>query len=142
MADRSKSRYSALPREDDPQSEGRASSQSQGPAVGGRSVSRRIAAQGRAALNQATDLRYSYEPKVQIPWKAILLALFLLCLGVLFLVVAYLMLTGHMGGDSSQGWGFFTLGCLIFLPGFYETRIAYYSWRGMIGYSYNNIPQY
>jgi hypothetical protein len=26
--------------------------------------------------------------------------------------------------------------------GFYETRIAYYSWRGYKGYSYSRIPAY
>ncbi len=28
------------------------------------------------------------------------------------------------------------------LTGFYETRIAYYSWRGYKGYSYSRIPAY
>ena len=68
-----------------------------------------------------------------------------------------------------QGWGWLTLGLLTFIPGkltsassshrlskqrepclaydtrvcmtgFYETRIAYYTWRGYKGYSYDAIP--
>jgi hypothetical protein len=31
---------------------------------------------------------------------------------------------------------------LCTLTGFYETRIAYYSWRGYKGYSYSRIPAY
>ncbi|KAL2603227.1 hypothetical protein R1flu_008807 [Riccia fluitans] len=44
--------------------------------------------------------------------------------------------------ENSQAYGFLTLGILLFLPGFYETRIAYYSWRGYKGYSFSRIPAY
>uniref|UniRef100_A0A453SJ28 Uncharacterized protein n=1 Tax=Aegilops tauschii subsp. strangulata TaxID=200361 RepID=A0A453SJ28_AEGTS len=27
-------------------------------------------------------------------------------------------------------------------PGFYETRVAYYSWRGAPGYTFASIPDY
>lgn len=30
----------------------------------------------------------------------------------------------------------------LFFPGFYETRIAYYSWRGAQGYRFSLIPDY
>lgn len=87
------------------------------------------------------DLRFAYEPRVGVPWRGIALALFLLLLGVLMLVVAYLMFTGHLGSEGGQAWGFLAIGCLIFLPGFYETRIAYYAWRRARGYSYAHIPE-
>jgi len=32
------------------------------------------------------------------------------------------------------------LGSLAFLPGFFYTRVAYYAWRGVPGYSYEDIP--
>lgn len=32
------------------------------------------------------------------------------------------------------------LGSICFLPGFYHTRIAYLSWKGVSGYSLNDIP--
>ncbi|GMH15982.1 hypothetical protein Nepgr_017823 [Nepenthes gracilis] len=46
----------------------------------------------------------------------------------------------HIGGEPSQGYGLLVLGILAFLPGFYETRIAYYSWRGAKGYHFTSIP--
>ncbi|GJN11143.1 hypothetical protein PR202_ga29315 [Eleusine coracana subsp. coracana] len=40
-----------------------------------------------------------------------------------------------MEGDGSQAYGLLFLGILAFLPGYYETRVAYYSWRGAPGLS-------
>ncbi|XP_011624245.1 transmembrane protein 230 [Amborella trichopoda] len=90
------------------------------------------------------DLRFSYTPKStkRIPWKSIALALFLLSLGCVLLLLFYFVHTGHMGGDRSQAYGLLALGFLAFLPGFYETRIAYYSWRGAKGYTFSSIPDY
>ncbi|KAF3669046.1 putative protein kinase G11A-like isoform X1 [Capsicum annuum] len=48
----------------------------------------------------------------------------------------------HMEGESFQGYGLLALGILTFLPGFYEMRIAYYSWRGAKGYRFTVIPDY
>ncbi|KAH8953193.1 hypothetical protein BDL97_08G011200 [Sphagnum fallax] len=88
------------------------------------------------------DLRYRFELHEDVQWKSIAVALFLLAFGSLFLVISHFIYTRHMGGDSSQAYGFLVLGVLLFLPGFYETRIAYYSWRGYKGYSYSRIPAY
>ncbi|XP_058223868.1 uncharacterized protein LOC131333391 [Rhododendron vialii] len=90
------------------------------------------------------DSRYDYAPKSfdKVPWKSIALALFLLSLGCMLLFLSYFIFTGHMGGDRSQGYGLLGLGILTFLPGFYETRIAYYSWRGAAGYRFASIPDY
>lgn len=88
------------------------------------------------------DRRYSYDPFRRIPWKSIALALFLLSFGSLCLILAYLIFSGHMGGDRGQVYGFLTIGLLLFIPGFYETRIAYYSMRGAKGYSFTQIPEY
>nr|CAB3495572.1 unnamed protein product [Digitaria exilis] len=101
------------------------------------------------------DLRYTYTPKSyrRIPWKSIALALFLLLLGTSLLFLSYFIFTGHMEGDSSQAYGLLFLGFLAFLPvghlhgfgiiaGFYETRVAYYSWRGAPGYTFASIPDY
>uniref|UniRef100_A0A0E0IXR9 Uncharacterized protein n=1 Tax=Oryza nivara TaxID=4536 RepID=A0A0E0IXR9_ORYNI len=52
------------------------------------------------------------------------------------------MLGGHMEGDNSQAYGLLFLGILAFLPGFYETRVAYYSSRGAPGYTFASIPDY
>ncbi|KAL8138560.1 hypothetical protein V2J09_004561 [Rumex salicifolius] len=90
------------------------------------------------------DPRFDYFPRAldKVPWKSIALALFLLSLGLLLLFVSFFILTGHMGGESSQAYGLLTLGILTFLPGFYETRLAYYSWRGAAGYRFSSIPKY
>ncbi|XP_022879331.1 transmembrane protein 230-like [Olea europaea var. sylvestris] len=90
------------------------------------------------------DPRFDYSPKSydKIPWKSIILALFLLSLGCLLLFLSFFIFTGHMGGDRSQAYGLLGLGILTFLPGFYETRIAYYSWRGAQGYRFASIPDY
>lgn len=88
------------------------------------------------------DLRYRFELPREIPWRSIALALFLLTVGTLFLIVAHFLYTEHMEGESSQVVGFLVLGMLLFLPGFYETRIAYYAWRGAKGYKFSQIPAY
>ncbi|CDP02264.1 unnamed protein product [Coffea canephora] len=90
------------------------------------------------------DPRFDYFPKSRdkIPWKSIALALFLLLLGCLLLLLACFIFTGHMGGELSQAYSLLGLGILAFLPGFYETRIAYYSWRGAQGYCFTSIPDY
>ncbi|GMI98218.1 hypothetical protein like AT3G29170 [Hibiscus trionum] len=90
------------------------------------------------------DPRFDYAPKAfdRVPWKSIALAFFLLCLGCLLLFLSFFIFTGHMGGDQSQAYGLLVLGVLTFLPGFYETRIAYYSWRGAEGYTFASIPDY
>ncbi|KVI09103.1 transmembrane protein 230-like [Cynara cardunculus var. scolymus] len=90
------------------------------------------------------DPRFDYSPATldEVPWKSIALALFLLFLGCGLLLLSFFIFTGHMGGDRSQAYGLLGLGVLTFLPGFYETRIAYYSWRGAQGYRYAAIPGY
>ncbi|XP_021737746.1 transmembrane protein 230-like [Chenopodium quinoa] len=90
------------------------------------------------------DPRFDYTPKCldKVPWKSIILALFLLFLGSFLLFLSFFIFTGHMGGERSQAYGLLALGILSFLPGFYETRIAYYSWRGAAGYRFAAIPDY
>ncbi|KAG2719471.1 hypothetical protein I3843_03G257900 [Carya illinoinensis] len=90
------------------------------------------------------DARFDYTPKAldKIPWKSIALALFLLFLGSVLLFLSYFIFTGHMGGEHSQAFGLLALGILSFLPGFYETRIAYYAWRNAKGYRFASIPDY
>ncbi|XP_009360588.2 transmembrane protein 230 [Pyrus x bretschneideri] len=91
-----------------------------------------------------SDPRFDYTPKSfdKIPWKSIVLALFLLSLGSLLLFLSYFIFTGHMGGELAQAYGLLALGVLTFLPGFYETRIAYYACRGAKGYRFASIPDY
>ncbi|KAF8668634.1 hypothetical protein HU200_051810 [Digitaria exilis] len=90
------------------------------------------------------NLRFNYTPKSyrKIPWKSIALALFLLVIGISLLSLSYFIFTSHMEGDGSQAYGLLFLGVLAFLPGYYEPRVAYYSWRGAPGYTFASIPDY
>jgi hypothetical protein len=49
------------------------------------------------------------------------------------------------GGDSSSSsrgtaTALLVLGSVAFLPGAYMSRLAYLAWRGVEGYSFNDIP--
>ncbi|MCO5604976.1 hypothetical protein L7F22_059151 [Adiantum nelumboides] len=93
MADRPHIRYSALSTEQQPQQ---------------RFQQRRV----------EDDLRYAYDPFNRVPTKSIALAIFLLSFGTLCLVLSHFIFSGHMGGDSSQVYGFLTIGLLLFIPVF------------------------
>ncbi|KAF8664325.1 hypothetical protein HU200_054876 [Digitaria exilis] len=94
--------------------------------------------------DDAHNLRFNYAPKSyrRIPWKSVALAPFLLVIGISFLSLSYFIFTSHMEGDGSQAYGLLFLGVLAFLPGYYDTRVAYYSWRGAPGYTFASIPDY
>nr|DAD45772.1 TPA_asm: hypothetical protein HUJ06_004002 [Nelumbo nucifera] len=67
------------------------------------------------------DFEASYVVHNRPPIKEIALAISLLIFGTLGL--------------------FFTaLGAVLFIPGFYYTRIAYYAYKGYKGFSFSNIP--
>ncbi|ONK78878.1 uncharacterized protein A4U43_C01F500 [Asparagus officinalis] len=74
------------------------------------------------------------------PIKEIALAVALLVFGSLAIVVGSIMAVNQIGGDSAHGIFFAVLGSLLFLPGFYYTRIAYYAYKGYKGFSFANIP--
>ncbi|XP_054821954.1 uncharacterized protein LOC129320491 [Prosopis cineraria] len=74
------------------------------------------------------------------PIKEIALAVSLLVFGTLGIVIGSLMAYNHIGGDSSHGLFFAVLGTVLFIPGFYYTRIAYYAYKGYKGFSFSNIP--
>ncbi|WJX24153.1 hypothetical protein P8452_13294 [Trifolium repens] len=44
------------------------------------------------------------------------------------------MAYNHVGGDIAHGLFFAILGMLVFIPGFYYTRIAYYAYKGYKGH--------
>lgn len=77
-----------------------------------------------------------------IPVKSIVLAVSLLIIGSILLTLGFLHLRGHIYSKDGAGWGLITLGLLTFIPGFYETRIAYHAWRGHKGFSYSAMPTY
>ncbi|XP_057431875.1 uncharacterized protein LOC130724619 [Lotus japonicus] len=82
----------------------------------------------------------SYTVNNKPPIKEIGLAVSLLVFGVLGIVIGSLMAYNHVGGDRAHGLFFAILGMLLFIPGFYYTRIAYYAYKGYKGFSFSNIP--
>ncbi|XP_074280699.1 uncharacterized protein LOC141605721 [Silene latifolia] len=82
----------------------------------------------------------SYAVNNKPPIKEIALAVALLVFGVVGIVLGIYMASNHIGGDTAHGMFFAILGGILFLPGFYYTRIAYYAYKGYKGFSFSNIP--
>ncbi|CAN6915329.1 unnamed protein product, partial [Brassica oleracea] len=82
----------------------------------------------------------SYTVNNRPPVKEIALAVALLVFGALGIVSGFFMAYNRVGGDRGHGIFFIVLGCLLFIPGFYYTRIAYYAYKGYQGFSFSNIP--
>mmetsp|Transcript_16028 Transcript_16028/g.40966 ORF Transcript_16028/g.40966 Transcript_16028/m.40966 type:complete len:110 (+) Transcript_16028:292-621(+) len=98
----------------------------------------RVESEDRPTEDKRPDAR-SDSPSV--PFQAICLAIGLLLAGVILLTLGALHLTEHVVGKDGAGWGLVTLGALTFIPGFHQSRIAYYAWRGRRGYSFDDIPR-
>ncbi|KAG8367728.1 hypothetical protein BUALT_Bualt16G0103100 [Buddleja alternifolia] len=82
----------------------------------------------------------SYAVNNRPPIKEIALAVALFVSGVLGIVVGIAMAVNEVGGDRAHGLFFAILGGILFIPGFYYTRIAYYAYKGYKGFSFSNIP--
>ncbi|RHN64658.1 hypothetical protein MtrunA17_Chr4g0071441 [Medicago truncatula] len=82
----------------------------------------------------------SYTANNKPPIKEIALAVALLVFGTLGIIIGSLMAYNHVGGDTAHGLFFAILGSILFIPGFYYTRIAYYAYKGYKGFSFSNIP--
>ncbi|PIA40911.1 hypothetical protein AQUCO_02400168v1 [Aquilegia coerulea] len=74
------------------------------------------------------------------PIKEIALSIALLIFGTLGIVLGSFMAYNRIGGDKAHGIFFAVLGGILFIPGFYYTRIAYYAYKGYKGFSFSNIP--
>ncbi|XP_077222664.1 uncharacterized protein LOC143856352 [Tasmannia lanceolata] len=82
----------------------------------------------------------SYIIQNRPPIKEIALAISLLVFGTLGIVLGIFMACNKVGGDRAHGIFFAMLGSVLFIPGFYYTRIAYYAYKGYKGFSFSNIP--
>ncbi|WCJ41244.1 hypothetical protein M5689_022126 [Euphorbia peplus] len=82
----------------------------------------------------------SYVVNNRPPIKEIALAISLLVFGVVGIVLGVFMTYNKIGGDRAHGLFFAILGFVLFIPGFYYTRIAYYAYKGYKGFSFSNIP--
>ncbi|XP_042496765.1 transmembrane protein 230 [Macadamia integrifolia] len=82
----------------------------------------------------------SYVVHNRPPIKEIALAVSLLIFGTLGIIMGIFMAYNKVGGDRAHGIFFAVLGSVLFMPGFYYTRIAYYAYKGYKGFSFSNIP--
>ncbi|VEN61557.1 unnamed protein product [Callosobruchus maculatus] len=89
-----------------------------------------------------TDAQFQ-APAQKIPWKAIILATMLLIVGTTLLVFGSMVLTGHIVLQyPDRMWPMIILGALMFIPGAYHVRIAYYAYKNVPGYSFDDIPEF
>ncbi|XP_058419147.1 transmembrane protein 230 isoform X1 [Diceros bicornis minor] len=88
------------------------------------------------------DLQFKKSPP-KIPYKAIALATVLFLFGAFLIIIGSLLLAGYISkGEANQAVPFLIIGILMFLPGFYHLRIAFYAYKGYRGYSYDDIPDF
>ncbi|KAM0001786.1 putative transmembrane protein [Helianthus debilis subsp. tardiflorus] len=83
-----------------------------------------------------TDSDSTYTIHNRPPIKEIALAVSLPVFGV----TGIFMAVNRVGGDNGHGLFLRFFGAVLFIPGFYYTRIAYYAYKGYKGLSFNNIP--
>lgn len=82
-------------------------------------------------------------PAQRVPWKSITLATCLLVVGSLLLIFGILVVSGHLTLNySDRMWPMIILGLLMFIPGAYHVRIAYYAYKEVPGYSFDDIPEF
>lgn len=88
------------------------------------------------------DLQFQ-KPGIKIPWKAILLAACLFSVGSGLIILGALLLSGYIDAKySDRTWPVLILGIIMFIPGAYHVRIAYYAFKGYKGYSFDDIPDF
>ncbi|KAM6431963.1 transmembrane protein 230 [Liasis olivaceus] len=88
------------------------------------------------------DLQFKKSPP-KVPYKAIALATVLFLIGTLLIIIGALLLAGYISqGGTDRAIPVLIIGILVFLPGFYHLRIAYFASKGYRGYSYDDIPDF
>ncbi|KAI8053398.1 upf0414 transmembrane protein c20orf30-like protein [Syncephalis plumigaleata] len=82
------------------------------------------------------------KPPSPIPWNSIILASVLFIFGAIGVVIGALIVSGMIDTPDwkASGLPILILGTLIFIPGFYHVRLAYYAWKGYYGYDFDQIP--
>ncbi|KAK3427676.1 hypothetical protein EUGRSUZ_F03858 [Eucalyptus grandis] len=81
----------------------------------------------------------TYTVNNRLPIKEIALAVFLLVFGSTGIVLGIIMASYKVGGDRTHGVFFTILWPILFIPGFYYTRIAYYAYKGYKDFSFSNV---
>ncbi|XP_070539710.1 transmembrane protein 230-like [Ptychodera flava] len=97
---------------------------------------------GISSQDGYTELQFR-KPPVKVPVKAIALAMFLFLLGSILIIVGAMLLSGYIDAKySDRTWPVLIIGALLFIPGSYHVRLAYYAYKGYRGYSYEDIPDF
>ncbi|XP_070210375.1 transmembrane protein 230-like [Littorina saxatilis] len=96
----------------------------------------------RVASDGYIDLQFE-KPPIKIPYRAIGLAAVLFMAGTLLIVIGALLLTGVINAKyADRTWPVLIIGALMFIPGAYHVRLAYYAFKGYQGFSYEDIPEF
>lgn len=87
------------------------------------------------------DDQFEDTTPIKPPIKSICIAVILFVLGTIMLTMGSLMLAGviKQGGGSFRAAPLMVIGSIIFIPGAYNVRTAYYAWKGYSGFSYSDI---
>lgn len=107
-----------------------------------------------------SQFRAPAEPSY-IPWKAISLAVLLFVAGLVMLTVGSLIVGGVIDTKvryqnnmrnsfvtifllqyHDRMWPLIILGAIMFIPGAYHVRIAYYAYKRFPGYTFEDIPEF
>ncbi|KAK9718599.1 hypothetical protein K7432_005372 [Basidiobolus ranarum] len=80
-------------------------------------------------------------PSPSIPYGAIVQALLLFIAGSLMLIFGALEITGYLDDSKRTGKVLLIIGSLLFIPGVYYSRHAYYAYKGYRGYDFADIPE-
>ncbi|CAH1759459.1 5693_t:CDS:2 [Entrophospora sp. SA101] len=102
----------------------------------------------RRYINLSDDTGYTDEqfqrPLYPAPWKSIALAAGLFVVGSLGIIFGSLIMAGIVSDEAwdDRGKPILFLGSLLFIPGFYHVRLAYYAYKGYDGYDFNQIPDW
>ncbi|KAK4882344.1 hypothetical protein RN001_005663 [Aquatica leii] len=92
--------------------------------------------------NGFVDAQFAHPPP-KIPWKAVTLATMLFVAGSSLLIIGSLIVSGKIDSKyADRMWPMIILGILMFIPGAYHVRIAYYAFRQVPGYSFDDIPEF
>lgn len=96
---------------------------------------------GKKSDQDYYDDQFEDTTPIRAPIKSICIAIILFVVGSIMLTLGSLMLAGVMsqGNGSFRAAPLMVIGSMIFIPGAYNVRTAYYAWKGYRGFSFADI---
>ncbi|XP_071947075.1 transmembrane protein 230-like [Antedon mediterranea] len=94
--------------------------------------------------SEFSDLQWKTLDEPKIPKRSILIAFLLFVMGTILLTVGVLLFTNTWFDVKyhDRTWPVIVIGCILFIPGAYHVRLAYYAYKGYKGYKFDDIPDY